>query len=417
MDLNDIADRMWNGEENLLGHMIGPGTELTEVADDTALVMAFGNVMPVRTAEGLVLIDTSVPQAAATIHRTVRAWSSDHVLAAVFTHGHIDHVGGIVAFDGEATEQGRPSIEVIAHEGVPARFDRYLLTRGYNGVINERQFSIPGFEFPDEWRYPDRTYRDHLDLDLGGVRFELHHARGETDDHTWVFLPERRILYPGDLFIWCVPNAGNPQKVQRYAGDWAAALRDMATCDAELMVPSHGLPVWGVERVRAALEDTATLLETLHDQTVELMNEGCRLNEILHTVHPPAELMDRPYLQPIYDDPEFIVRNVWRLYGGWYDGNPAELKPARTSELATELASLAGGPTVLADRAASLAEAGDLRLAGHLAELALAAAPDDPGLLQIHAAVNSAREAAEPSLMARGIFGAAARQSAVAAHS
>ena len=23
-----------------------------------------------------------------------------------------------------------------------------------------------------------------------------------------------------------------------------------------------------------------------------------------------------------------IVRNIWRLYGGWYDGNPARLKPA-----------------------------------------------------------------------------------------
>jgi len=24
-----------------------------------------------------------------------------------------------------------------------------------------------------------------------------------------------------------------------------------------------------------------------------------------------------------YDDPEFVVHNIWRLYGGWYDGNPA----------------------------------------------------------------------------------------------
>jgi hypothetical protein len=29
-----------------------------------------------------------------------------------------------------------------------------------------------------------------------------------------------------------------------------------------------------------------------------------------------------------YDEPEFIVRNVWRLHGGWWDGNPATVKPA-----------------------------------------------------------------------------------------
>jgi hypothetical protein len=38
-----------------------------------------------------------------------------------------------------------------------------------------------------------------------------------------------------------------------------------------------------------------------------------------------ADLLERPYLRPVYDEPEFVVRTVWRLYGGWYDGNPAHL--------------------------------------------------------------------------------------------
>ena len=42
------------------------------------------------------------------------------------------------------------------------------------------------------------------------------HCKGETDDHTWVWCPQRRVVCPGDLFIWAVPNDGNPQKVQRY---------------------------------------------------------------------------------------------------------------------------------------------------------------------------------------------------------
>jgi hypothetical protein len=49
-----------------------------------------------------------------------------------------------------------------------------------------------------------------------------------------------------------------------------------------------------------------------------MMNEGATLAEILHTVRPPQELADRPNLQPVYDEPEFVVRNVWRLYGGWW---------------------------------------------------------------------------------------------------
>ena len=46
----------------------------------------------------------------------------------------------------------------------------------------------------------------------GNLTFNLYHGRGETDDHTWVHIPEEKIIAPGDLFIWAVPNGGNPQK-------------------------------------------------------------------------------------------------------------------------------------------------------------------------------------------------------------
>jgi alkyl sulfatase BDS1-like metallo-beta-lactamase superfamily hydrolase len=186
--------------------------------------------------------------------------------------------------------------------------------------------------------------------------------------------------------------------------------------------------VVGAGRIREALTDTADLLDSLHDQTVALMNNGARLNDILHTVRAPSHLIEKPYLWPVYDDPEFVVRNIWRLYGGWYDGNPAHLKPAPDTAIAAELAALAGGARRLAERAAALAAEGSdaaLRLAGHLAELAALAAVtefgDDPsgrgatGAIQaihaIRAEVFERRVAAESSLMAKGIFGWAASES------
>jgi len=66
---------------------------------------------------------------------------------------------------------------------------------------------------------------------------------------------------------------------------------------------------------------------------------------------------------------------------------------------------------VLADRAAALAAAGDLRLAGHLAELAAQAAPDDPGVHQVRAAVFAQRAGEELSTMSRGVFSWAADES------
>ena len=217
-------------------------------------------------------------------------------------------------------------------------------------MINQRQFRVPGLKWPVDYRRADVTYSDELAWDVGDTRFELRHARGETDDATWVWAPEQKVICPGDLIIWCSPNAGNPQKVQRFARDWAVALRAMAGCDAEVLLPGHGLPVRGADNVRAVLTDTADLLDHIFHHTLDLMNEGATLDAIVHSLVVPSRLADKPYLQPIYDEPEFVVRNVWRLYGGWYDGNPARLKPPADSALAAEVSSLAGGARALAAR-------------------------------------------------------------------
>lgn len=411
-EILELADQLWRGEADIATHhpfnLFG---ELAELDEGRAFVAAFANVAAFATEDGLVLVDTSSPFLAGRVHDALSGWRDDTLHTAVFTHGHIDHVFGVERYEHDARDQGRQHPRVVAHELVPVRFDRYLETAGYNATINRRQFGIEDLQWPVDYRYPDETYQDSLFLDVGGTTFELHHARGETDDHTWVWAPDSRTLCTGDLFIWASPNCGNPQKVQRFAKEWAAALRTMATLDAELLLPGHGLPIFGAERVREALGNTAALLEFLHDETVRMMNAGARLDEIIHTVRAPQHLLEQPYLRPIYDEPEFVVRNVWRLYGGWHDGNPAHLKPAPEAALANEVAALAGGPDRVATRAKQLADAGDLRLAGHLVEWAALAAPDDKAVQRARAEVFELRVAAEASTMSKGVFGAAARES------
>jgi alkyl sulfatase BDS1-like metallo-beta-lactamase superfamily hydrolase len=411
-DVLEKADQLFTGAADMAEHHpFSQFGELAEISDTTAFVAAFANAAAFHTDAGLVVVDTSSPFLCGRVHEALRGWRPDRLDTAVFTHGHIDHCFGVDLYEAEAAEHGWAPPRVVAHEAIAARFARYVETAGYNGIINQRQFRTREPFWPTEYRYPDETYRDRLDLDVGGERFELHHARGETDDHTWVWVPGRRVLCTGDLFIWASPNCGNPQKVQRYAIEWARALEAMAALDAEVLLPGHGLPIVGADRVRTALTDAARLLAHLHTETIRMMNEGARLDDIVHTVQAPADLLTKPYLLPIYDEPEFVVRNVWRLFGGWYDGNPANLKPASEHALAGELAELAGGADRLAARAVALADAGDLRLAGHLAELAALAAPADAVVRSAHADVYERRVAAEASTMAKGIFGWAAAQS------
>ncbi|MEU7293030.1 alkyl sulfatase dimerization domain-containing protein [Streptomyces exfoliatus] len=411
------ADRVWSGEETLLAHFTGEfaGGALVPVGERTGFFPAFANVAVFDTGDGLVLVDSGDFRTASQLHTSVRGHSKAPVRAVVYTHGHVDHVFGVGPFDQEAADAGTGRPEVFAHEAVPARFDRYRETAGYNTWINRRQFGVPSLQWPTEYRYPDTTYRDRLTVRRGELTFELVHARGETDDHTYVWIPELRTLCTGDLFIWNSPNAGNPQKVQRYPVEWAQALRDMQELDAETLLPGHGVPILGADRIRQALGDTAELLESLCDQTRDLMNAGARLDEVLHGVKVPPGLLEKPYLHPAYDEPEFVVRNLWRLWGGWYDQNPANLKPAPEAALAAELADAAGGARALADRAEGLLGRGQLRLAAHLAETAALAAPADRAVARVRAEVFARRAERETSTMARGVFDWAAAESAAVA--
>jgi alkyl sulfatase BDS1-like metallo-beta-lactamase superfamily hydrolase len=159
------------------------------------------------------------------------------------------------------------------------------------------------------------------------------------------------------------------------------------------------------------LEDGAAVLEFLVKETLVRMNNGARLNEILHSVRAPADLIARPYLLPRYDDPEFVVRGIWHLYGGWYDGNPAHLKPAADHDLAGEIATLAGGAEALAARAEAAAQSGNLRLAAHLVEFAHMADQANARIHAHRAAIYGRVAQAETSLIGKALFAIAERES------
>jgi len=393
------------------GFFGGGATE--EVAPRTFFTPSFANSAALATPDGLLVVDCGVVQVGGSILRKLRGCTEDPVHSVVFTHGHVDHAFGIDAFDEEAANAGRARPRRIAHELVAERFRRYEAMRGLNERINSVQFGLSEVRWPDRFPWPDLTYTDELALTIGGERFDLHHASGETDDATWVWAPERRVACVGDLFIWASPNCGNPQKVQRYAEGWADALEEILALEPAILLPGHGPAIVGAADVARALGDTVAWLRSLIAQTLERMNRGERAEAIALAVRPPPELADRPYLQPLYDRPEFVVRNIVRLHGGWWNGNPADLLPAPEASRAREIVAFAGGAARICERARALAPS-DLALACHLADWATLAEPESRAAQELKRDLFLARAAEEPSLMARAIFESAVREAEAA---
>jgi alkyl sulfatase BDS1-like metallo-beta-lactamase superfamily hydrolase len=413
--IRSLAERHWNGEADLVyeHHPVTPVLDRAaeEIAPGVLTMISIASVNALDTGDGLVMLDTGSLFDSDHVFDEVRRWRPAAPLrAAVFSHHHIDHVFGTRRFEAEANERSWPQPTVYGHEEMPEHFRRYERTLGWNAAINQRQFALPvdRFRWPDGYRYPDVTYKDRITFRHGELTFELHHARGETDDATWTWVPERRVLHPGDLFIYAVPNAGNPQKVQRYVGDWAVALREMAALEPELMLSGHGLPVFGSDRIVTALTASAELLESLEEQTLALMNRGWPLDRVLHEVTVPSHLTELPFLQPVYDHPQFIVRNVWRRFGGWWDGQPDQLLPAPRQQQAREWVAMAGGVGAVLERAHALADDGDLRMACHLVEFAVLAEPSSAEAHSARVDIYRRRSADQVSSMARNILNHAA---------
>jgi alkyl sulfatase BDS1-like metallo-beta-lactamase superfamily hydrolase len=405
--------------------------ELSEIADGLAMVESFSHVVTWNSGDGIVCFDTSHVNTGQQVVDSIRKWSNDPFNALVYTHGHADHVGGSVAFGANAAALGHKAPRVIGHKNVQRRFDRYRYTNDWNVAINARQFGgirgdlnsvmndlRPADGAPRLSNFiPDNTLdtTDVVDkfasMKFGDTTVEFHHGKGETDDHLWSWFPKQKWVATGDFVIWNFPNAGNPQKVQRFPIEWAEALRAIIAKEPELLLPAHGLPIAGKERIARVLDEIASALEYLVKSTVEMMNAGETLNTIIHSVKIPEATLGKPYLRPLYDEPEFVVRGIWRQFGGWWDGAPSRLKPATDESLGLELATLAGGAEVLMARAKDLAASGDLRLACHLADFAGWAAPDEPNIHRDRAEIYETRRKSESSLMAKGIFKGASRES------
>ena len=405
--------------------------DITELADNLAIVESFSHSVVWDTGDGLMCFDASGAGSGEAVVNSIRSWRNDAIASLVYTHGHADHIGGSVAFAHDAQSRGLPNPRVIGHENVSKRMDRYSTTNGLNVRINRRQFGgiksdmkpnsgnmrealalDEGAQYfiPPATLRPDQSFVDQLTIKAGDTLVEFHHARGETDDHLWGWIPEKKWIFTGDFVIWNYPNAGNPQKVQRYALEWAQALRKMISQGPELLLPAHGLPIEGKARIATVLDDIATSLESLVMQVIDMMNTGETLDTIIHSVKVPQSILDKPYMRPFYDEPEFVVRNIWRLYGGWWDGAASRLKPAPDAVVAQELAALAGGAKVLMNRALEIADS-DLRLACHLADLAGWAEPENAGIHANRAAIYDKRRRSELSLMSKGIYKSASRES------
>jgi alkyl sulfatase BDS1-like metallo-beta-lactamase superfamily hydrolase len=378
-----------------------------------AMFHGFANVAFAYGRGEILVADTSSRQMGPLAVRAIREVTQEPFAFLVYTHGHGDHAFGTEAFITDALTRGHARPKIWAHEDVNNRFKRYALTREWQAHINRLQFGtmmrLDDMFTEKSFSYPDLVYRNTQFLDLLGEPVELHHAMGETDDATWVWMPTRKLAMVGDLIVSSMPNTGNPNKVQRYTLEWAEALEAIAKCEPRYVLPGHGPAYRGEELCAELLRDTARALRIIHDEVVRRLNAGNWPVDIVEAdISLPTDLAAKPYLRPIYGCVPFVVRDVIRRYAGWWSGEPSQMLPATRKDHATDLLALTSRDAVLA-KALTLKNEGHLKRALALAEITLNANPSDNEAATLNAEILEAMAAIEPSFIARNFFTGAAR--------
>jgi glyoxylase-like metal-dependent hydrolase (beta-lactamase superfamily II) len=186
------------------------------------------NAAFVVTDSGVVVIDAlGSPPLAAELLAEIRRITDKPVTQVIVTHYHADHVYGLQAFKAAGAE-------IIAH----TRADEYLQSDTARLRLQaSREDLFPWVDEATRLLPPDRRLTGPTALTLGGVRFEISHAGpAHTPEDLVIWLPERRVLFVGDLvFRGRIPFVGLAD-----SGAWVQALDRLLAYDAALIVPGHG---------------------------------------------------------------------------------------------------------------------------------------------------------------------------------
>jgi len=325
----------------------------------------------IETGDGLVLIDTLVHKRAA---EKTMAKIDGQIKYIIYTHGHVDHVGGTLAFM-------KDNPEIIANRYLADRLDNYKMLYRHRARMSAQQWNIPDrpeltLKVFEGYVYPTRDILEDYTFKLGDKTFELHTARAETDDVCWVWVPEIRSAFIGDLMIGSFPNIGNPWKPTRFALDWAKELEKVRALNPEHVFCNGAGLVYQRQAALDALDANIEVIRSLHDQVVALINADMHISDMIYAVKIPEHLADSPYLQSAYSRVEFFVYNVHRWYHGYFDGNPAHLLPRPEGEVNTELLGLIGQDKLMS-KAEELLEQSKAQLALQVLDVLISADPDN----------------------------------------
>ncbi|USG62069.1 MBL fold metallo-hydrolase [Sneathiella marina] len=374
-----------SANERLVAHSNEFRPEVIKVADNMHVAVGYGlaNSILIEGDDGIVIVDTMESvETAKKVKAEFDKITDKPVKGIIYTHNHADHILGSAIFAADDNP------DVYSYETTPEHIDHILQV--LRPIIYKRAMRQFGSLLPEgdvinagigpylesgpaskvDLIRPTKTFSgDMTEIEVAGIKMELHFAPGETPDQLFVWLPDQKILLPGDNFYRSFPNLYAIRgTAYRDVMDWVKSLDKMRALKPEILVPSHTRPIHGEAEIFQTLTDYRDAIQFVHDQTIRAMNNGLTVDEIVEKVKLPQHLAEKPYLQEFYGRVDWSVRSIFNGYLGWFGGNATHLQKLPKHQQAEYMAELAGGTEKLREQAIAAAAAGRTQWALQLAD-------------------------------------------------
>lgn len=326
------------------------------------------------------------------------------IKAVIYTHMHADHIWGVKAFiSQEDVTTGR--CQVIAHEtmlenylastangvgpiiGVRSlySFGNYLET-GPEGLVNNGigpENSLRESSFIP----PSLRVGDYMDLNISGIKMSIFWVPSECDDEIAIWFPEMHLLCSAEVIQGeTFPNLHTLRGTRyRDPRQWYKSIDTLRSYSAEIMVPSHGRPVHGKEKIEDILLSYRDAIQFVHNQTLRFMNMGYTADELVDLVRLPEHLAKHPWLGEFYGTIKHSVRQIYQGELGWFNGDPTTLDPISPIESANRYIKLMGGRAKLLKEAQAAFDSQDYQWVAEMTTYLIRVDKSDMNARQIKA--------------------------------
>ena len=361
-----------------LGALVMAGdqqTEATKITDTIFMVKDISNAYLVTTSDGDLLINTGFLGNGERNKNLFAPHRTGSLRRIILTQSHADHYGAL-------PEQKEDGTQVIAGRGFTETAEYFDKLEAFLGRRSGKLWASmtrrngPPPKPPKI--IPDIEVADRLAFTQGGRRFEVVKAPGgETLCSVFVWLPEERTVFTGNLFgpvFKAVPNlvtlrGDRPRLVRAYL----RSLEEVRALEPELLITGHGEPIRGADKIRADLDTMHAAVSYIERETIAGMNAG----KDVHTLMREIKLPDDLKIGEFHGKVSWAVRSIWEENAGWFHfaDSTTGLYGVPRSSINADLVELVGGAAPLAARARQKVSAGKLLEALHLLDIALAVEP------------------------------------------